>query len=90
MNDERAEAEAEQRGSVRGLRIPADAGSSVSLVVLRLTASELSDAIGGGLLEDALVGDVGGWGYTIWMNTGWRRVWRRMVGLRCWRRVWGT
>jgi hypothetical protein len=34
-------------GSVLGLRIPADAGGSVSLAVLRLTASALSDAIGG-------------------------------------------
>jgi hypothetical protein len=62
------ESERAGRRSVLGLRIPADAEGAVSLVVLRLTASELSDAIGGGLLEDALVGDVGGWGYTIYLD----------------------
>ena len=62
------ESERAGRRSVLGLRIPADAGCSVSLTTLRLTASALSDAIGGGLLEDALVGDVGGWGYTIYLD----------------------
>jgi hypothetical protein len=47
-----------------GLRIPTDADSLSSLGVLRLTASGLSDAIGGGLLEDALIGDVDGAGCT--------------------------
>jgi O-methyltransferase involved in polyketide biosynthesis len=46
-------------GSVLGIRIPADECSALALVVLRLSASELSAAIGGGLLEDALVGEVG-------------------------------
>jgi hypothetical protein len=49
-------------GPVLGLRIPADEGRPVALAVLRLTVSELSDAIGGGLLEDALFGDVDGAG----------------------------
>jgi hypothetical protein len=53
---------------VLGLRVPADAGSSVSLAVLRLTASALSDAIGGGLLEDALIGEFGGAGYTFYVD----------------------
>lgn len=55
-------------GSVLGLRIPADAGCPVSLAVLALTASALSDAIGGGLLEDALVGEVGGAGCTFYVD----------------------
>jgi hypothetical protein len=38
------------------------------LAVLRLTASELSDAIGGGLLEDALIGDVVGAGCTFTLD----------------------
>ncbi len=54
--------------SVLGLRIPADAGGPLALAVLRLTASELSDAIGGGLLEDALIGDVDGAGYTFYLD----------------------
>jgi hypothetical protein len=55
-------------GSVLGLRIPADEGRPVTLAVLRLTASELSDAIGGGLLEDALIGDVDGAGCTFYLD----------------------
>ena len=55
-------------GSVLGLRIPADAGGPVSLVVLALTASALSDAIGGGLLEDSLIGDADGAGYTFYVD----------------------
>ena len=41
--------------SVLGLRIPAEAGQPVTLAVPPLTASALSDAIGGGLLEDVSV-----------------------------------
>jgi hypothetical protein len=51
-------------GPVLGLRIPADLGQPVSLAVLPLTASALSEAIGGGLLEDALIGESKGSGYT--------------------------
>jgi hypothetical protein len=40
----------------------------VVLSVLRLTASELSDAIGGGLLEDALTAGTGGFGYTFYVD----------------------
>ncbi|HET9658451.1 MAG TPA: hypothetical protein VFP72_24070 [Kineosporiaceae bacterium] len=50
-------------GSVLGLRIPVDAGLPLSLMVLRLSLPELSDAIGGGLLEDALTGERDGSGY---------------------------
>lgn len=42
------------RSTVLALRIPADPGEQVVLAVLPLTASVLSDAIGGGFLEDAL------------------------------------
>ena len=55
-------------GSVLALRIPADALGPVTLTVLRLTASELSDAIGGGPLEDALTADSGGVGYTFYVD----------------------
>jgi hypothetical protein len=55
-------------GSVLGLRIPADAGRPVALTVLRLTASALSDAIGGGLLEDALTAEQEGGGYTFYVD----------------------
>jgi hypothetical protein len=53
---------------VLGLRIPADAGRPVVLAVLRLTATDLSDAIGGGLLEDALTAEDGGSGYTFYVD----------------------
>lgn len=55
-------------GSVLGLRIPADTESPLALAVLRLTASQLSDAIGGGLLEDALIGDAGRSGYPFYLD----------------------
>jgi hypothetical protein len=58
MVDGGRESERARLGSVLELRIPADAGGSVRLAVLRMRASELSDAIGGGLSEDALIGDV--------------------------------
>jgi hypothetical protein len=56
------------RGSVLGLRIPADPGEQVRLAALRLSASALSDAIGGGLLEDALTSESGGSGYTFYVD----------------------
>lgn len=65
-------------GSVLGLRIPADAGRPVVLSALRLSASVLSEAIGGGLLEDALVGEVGGSGYTFYLDE--RRVAKGLPG----------
>jgi hypothetical protein len=54
--------------SVLGLRIPADEKSPLSLAVLRLTASGLSAAVGGGLLEDALVGEAGGAGCRFYVD----------------------
>ncbi|HET9657497.1 MAG TPA: hypothetical protein VFP72_19250 [Kineosporiaceae bacterium] len=54
------------RGSVLGLRIPADASLPVSLMVLRLTVADLSDAIGGGPLEDAVTGEQDGHGYVFY------------------------
>jgi hypothetical protein len=51
-------------GSVLGLRVPADTELPLSLVVLRLRALELSEAIGGGLVENALTVGGGGVGYT--------------------------
>lgn len=56
------------RMSVLGLRIPADAGRPVTLAALRLTASVLSDAIGGGLLEDALTAEQDSGGYTFYVD----------------------
>ena len=54
--------------SVSGLRIPADKRAPVTLAVLRLSASALSDAIGGGCLDDALVGEMGGASYTFYLD----------------------
>jgi hypothetical protein len=54
--------------SVLGLRIPADVGRPLALVVLPLSASALSDAIGGGLLEDALTAEGGDGGYTFYVD----------------------
>ncbi len=55
-------------GSVLGLRIPVDAGLPVSLMVLRLSSSALSAAIGGGLLEEALTAEIAGGGYTFYVD----------------------
>jgi hypothetical protein len=54
--------------TVLGLVIPADRGEPVTLAVLGLTASRLSDAIGGGLLEDALCAVCDGSGYTFYLD----------------------
>jgi hypothetical protein len=54
--------------SVLGLRIPVDVGRPLALVVLPLSASALSDAIGGGLLEDALTAEGGDGGYTFYVD----------------------
>jgi hypothetical protein len=60
---------------VLALCIPADVARPVTQRVLRLTASELSDATGGGLLEDALIADVdGAVARSPWMGTGRRNV----------------
>lgn len=59
---------ANDRESVRGLRIPADMARPVALPVLRLTAPELSDAIGGGLLEEVLTTSRGESGYTFYLD----------------------
>jgi hypothetical protein len=56
------------RTSALGLRIPADIGAPVKLVALTLTAVELSEAIGGGLLEEALDGEYDGGGYTFYLD----------------------
>ena len=69
MVDGCRESECARLGSVLELRIPADAGSSVRLAVLRRRASELSDAIGGGLSEDALIG-------TLRCSLWWLGMWR--------------
>jgi hypothetical protein len=55
-------------GSVLGLRIPADGARRVTLRVLRLSASELSDAVGGGLPEDTPMCDADGAGYTFYLD----------------------
>lgn len=54
--------------SALGLRIPVDVSRPMVLTVLRLSASELSDAIGGGFLEDALTAEVDGAGYTFYVD----------------------
>lgn len=51
-----------------GLRIPADTGLPLSLMVLWLTEAALSGAIGGGLLEDALTGEQDGHGYVFYVD----------------------
>lgn len=54
--------------SVLGLRIPAEVGQPLALVALPLSASALSDAIGGGLLDDALTAEGGDGGYTFYVD----------------------
>ena len=43
-------------GPVLALRVPADDGEPVTVVLVRPSSVALSDAIGGGLIDDALVG----------------------------------
>jgi hypothetical protein len=45
---------------VSGLLIPSDAGLHCTIRDITLTAVALSDAIGGGLLEDGLLGEISG------------------------------
>lgn len=54
--------------SVLGLRISAEVGQPLALVALPLSASALSDAIGGGLLDDALTAEGGDGGYTFYVD----------------------
>lgn len=65
---DRVEVRGRGPGSVLGLRLPADPALPVSLAVLRLTAAELSAAIGGGLLEDALYAEHAGVGYIVYLD----------------------
>ncbi len=68
MHDPRPNSGHERRGCVLGLRIPADPARSVTLSVLRLTASELSKAIGGGPLEDTLTAEQDGGAYAFFCD----------------------
>jgi hypothetical protein len=54
--------------SVRALLIPADLARRCAVRELALTAAALSDAIGGGLLDDALTDTIGGAGYCLYAN----------------------
>jgi hypothetical protein len=54
--------------SVVGLVIPADLRMRLLVTVMAATSSGLSAAIGGGLIEDALTGQVGGAGYTFYAD----------------------
>lgn len=56
------------RRSVLGLYVPVDTDTQMTLGVLRLTASELSNAIGGGMLEEGLTSEGEGTGYTFYLD----------------------
>jgi hypothetical protein len=54
--------------SVRALVIPADLERRCAVHELTLTAASLSDAIGGGLLDDALSDIINGFGYCLYAD----------------------
>jgi hypothetical protein len=54
--------------SVRALRIPANVERRCAVQELTLTAAALSDAIGGGLLDEALVESLEGVGYCVYAD----------------------
>jgi hypothetical protein len=54
--------------SVRALLIPADRERHCAVRDLTLTAASLSDAIGGGLLDDALSDTIDGSGYCLYAD----------------------
>jgi hypothetical protein len=54
--------------SVRALLIPADLERRCAVQELALTAAALSDAIGGGLLDDALTDTINGAGYCLYAD----------------------
>lgn len=56
------------RRVVRALRVPADPGEPVTVVVVEVSAVALSEAIGGGLLDDSVQGTTAGDGYTIYLD----------------------
>lgn len=55
-------------GPVLALRVPADAGEPVSVVLVRPSAVALSDALGGGLLDDAFVGSCEGGRFGVYLD----------------------
>lgn len=56
------------RRSVVALRVPADPRKPVEVVAVSLSAVALSEQIGGGLLDDSCRGEVGGHGYTVYLD----------------------
>jgi hypothetical protein len=54
--------------SVRALLIPADLERRCAVQELTLTATSLSDAIGGGLLDEALIESLDGIGYCVYAD----------------------
>jgi hypothetical protein len=54
--------------SIRALLIPADLQRRCAVLELVLTAAALSDAIGGGLLDDALTDTIDGAGYCLYAD----------------------
>lgn len=52
----------------RGLLVPANSAAPCTLRDLTLTAVALSDAIGGGLLEEALHGEIGGARFCVYLD----------------------
>lgn len=55
-------------GPVLALRVPADVGEPVTVVLVRPSSVALSDAIGGGLIDDALVGVCEGGRFGIYLD----------------------
>jgi hypothetical protein len=56
------------RAPLTALLIPADPRRSCALLALRESSVEFSDAIGGGLLDEAYHGSVDGQGYCVYLD----------------------
>jgi hypothetical protein len=60
--------DAPQVTPVLALRVPADLSEPVSLVAVELAEGALSEEIGGGPLDNSILGEVGGVGFTIYVQ----------------------
>lgn len=56
------------RSVVRALRVPASPGEPVAVVMVKVSAVALSDAIGGGLLDDSMQGTADGDQYVFYLD----------------------
>lgn len=54
--------------AVRVLRVPADPGRPCEVVSVQASSTAFSDAIGGGLLDDGIEGQIGDLGYCVYQD----------------------